>query len=395
MLPMNACGSFADEERSDNGVCGRLVYIASLLVAVLLVPGCFVDAALKPGFYKPSALAGPKMRAHVVVVRNPANEEVIWREGIRGFTSLDVSMQPAYDQAVESAFASIFTQVEMVDEEEGLTDADFAVTMPSGFPEVIAFSITECKSRSVVATFNSDGVQPQFIDNLGATITFHILALPTLGLFWPMAALIHDVNKPRTLASLEQTISSALEHVTTSLRSDSTFLDRLPQHRVALSSEAAGDDHLQVGDMEAAFDAYAAAIAEAVPWSSLHQRLVEKVLRIVPLLSDAPPIPDEARRRMARGLALCAEAGSDPAGYARAAEEMMLAVGIAPWWGKAYLNVGIALEGAEMYAEAVVFLKRYLLANPNAEDRRTVQDKIYALELKAEDHASTVVGVAK
>ncbi len=105
---------------------------------------------------------------------------------------------------------------------------------------------------------------------------------------------------------------------------------------------------------------------------------------IVKLTSDlkpAPAIPEEARKHFVEGTAIV-KAAKNPAQQALAAQSFTEALKMAPWWGDAYYNLGVAQELAEKYDEAEKAFNFYLLSNPNATEKREVQDRIYALSAK-------------
>ena len=70
--------------------------------------------------------------------------------------------------------------------------------------------------------------------------------------------------------------------------------------------------------------------------------------------------------------------------YDLAANEMMQAIGVAPWWSTAYYNLALLQEKQGYVDDAMRNFKLYVLANPNAPDARGVQDRIYALEMRLE-----------
>jgi predicted TPR repeat methyltransferase len=106
-------------------------------------------------------------------------------------------------------------------------------------------------------------------------------------------------------------------------------------------------------------------------------------MRLLATYRDVPQPSEEARRRMVRGKLLLKEA-QGPLDADAAAQEIAKAIELAPWWWDAYYNLGIVSEKAGHFTDAIGCLKLYLLASPNGPDARAVQDKIYALELKAE-----------
>ena len=67
---------------------------------------------------------------------------------------------------------------------------------------------------------------------------------------------------------------------------------------------------------------------------------------------------------------------------ALAAQSCTEALKVAPWWGDAYYNLGVAQELAEKYDEAEKALTFYLLSNPGETEKRDAQDRIYALSAK-------------
>lgn len=146
----------------------------------------------------------------------------------------------------------------------------------------------------------------------------------------------------------------------------------------------AGDSALAAGDGRAAFAAYTRTLTG--PWSddetSRHARMA--LMKLVGDHPDyAPPVPEEARRHMVRAQALLKDSAEFSA-YDAALGEMAMAAGAAPWWSDVYYNAALVAEKAGYVDDAMRGLKEYLAANPHARDARAVQDKIYALEVKAE-----------
>ncbi len=112
--------------------------------------------------------------------------------------------------------------------------------------------------------------------------------------------------------------------------------------------------------------------------------LREKIIKSALGMKSAPAVPEEAERNMARGTAF-AQKAADAAGYKRAIAEFEAASNAAPWLAIAYYDLGVVQEKAGLYQEAIKSLKFYLLASPNAKNAREVKNKIYALEVDAED----------
>ncbi|MCR4346169.1 MAG: ankyrin repeat domain-containing protein [Sulfuricaulis sp.] len=105
------------------------------------------------------------------------------------------------------------------------------------------------------------------------------------------------------------------------------------------------------------------------------------IIKLASELKPAPAIPEEARKHFIEGTAIV-KAAKNPAQQALAAQSFTEAVIIAPWWGDAYYNLGVAQELAEKYNEAEQAFNFYLLSNPGATEKREVQDRIYALSAK-------------
>jgi len=107
--------------------------------------------------------------------------------------------------------------------------------------------------------------------------------------------------------------------------------------------------------------------------------LREKIIRLACGMTPPPAIPEEARRHyvMATTLFRAAKKVED---FGGSIDEFKGALLIAPWWPEANQNLGLALEAAQRYDEAIAALKLYLAANPGEKDARAVQDEIYKIE---------------
>ncbi len=105
------------------------------------------------------------------------------------------------------------------------------------------------------------------------------------------------------------------------------------------------------------------------------------IIKLASEMKPAPPIPEEARKHFVEGTAIV-KAAKNPAQQALAAQSFTEALKVAPWWGDAYYNLGVAQELAEKYDEAEQAFNFYLLSNPKATEKREVQDRIYALSAK-------------
>ena len=105
------------------------------------------------------------------------------------------------------------------------------------------------------------------------------------------------------------------------------------------------------------------------------------ILRLASEMKPAPAIPEEARIHFVEGTAIV-KAAKNPAQQTLAAQSFTEALKVAPWWGDAYYNLGVAQELAEKYDAAEQAFNFYLLSNPSVTEKREVQDRIYALSAK-------------
>jgi tetratricopeptide (TPR) repeat protein len=109
--------------------------------------------------------------------------------------------------------------------------------------------------------------------------------------------------------------------------------------------------------------------------------LREKIIGHVRTMKRAPAISEEARRHYVRALTLLEEA-KQASDSADAAEEFRQALLIAPWWGDAYMKMGLALETAQRYDEAIASLRLFIATKPRDKVLRQAQDEIYKIEAK-------------
>ena len=108
--------------------------------------------------------------------------------------------------------------------------------------------------------------------------------------------------------------------------------------------------------------------------------LREQIIKLAQELKPGPAVPEEADRRMARGTAAFKGAKS-VADYRDAAKEFEQATQAAPWYGDAYLNLGVTQDKAENYEAALRSLKLALLASPNDKEIKAL---IYEVEYRKE-----------
>ena len=125
--------------------------------------------------------------------------------------------------------------------------------------------------------------------------------------------------------------------------------------------------------------------------------LRERIIKHVQTMRPAPAIPEEAKKRLNRGMA-AAESAKAENDYKDAIEEFRKAVTIAPWLGIGYRNLAVIQDKAGQYAQALQNLKLFLLTNPpaaDAEAAKTLMDKIEYRQEKAAKESSPQAIAAK
>ena len=107
--------------------------------------------------------------------------------------------------------------------------------------------------------------------------------------------------------------------------------------------------------------------------------LREKIIKLA--LEVKPAVPEEARRHYVMAKTLF-EAAKKPEDFGDSIAEFKAALLIAPWWPEANRNLGLALEAAQRFDEAITYVKLYMTTNPGEENTRAAQDEIYKIEAK-------------
>lgn len=108
------------------------------------------------------------------------------------------------------------------------------------------------------------------------------------------------------------------------------------------------------------------------------------ILRAQATATSPAPIPEEARKHFVMGVTLFKEAKTSD-DFAQVESQFKRAVDLAPQWPDARYNLALSKEAAGDYAGALADLKIYQQFSLSDADARTAQDKIYALEAKAEE----------
>jgi tetratricopeptide (TPR) repeat protein len=126
--------------------------------------------------------------------------------------------------------------------------------------------------------------------------------------------------------------------------------------------------------------------------------LRERIIKHVQTMRPAPAIPEEAKKRLNRGMA-AAESAKTENDYKDAIEEFRKAVTIAPWLGIGYRNLAVMQDKAGQYAQALQNLRLFLLTSPpaaDAEAAKTLMDKIeYRQEKAAKESGPQAIAAKK
>lgn len=120
----------------------------------------------------------------------------------------------------------------------------------------------------------------------------------------------------------------------------------------------------------------------------MYRRLIRGTVGVVVLVglvsvTMAGPVPDEARRYMARGMA-AVEMAKSVDDYVFAVKEFEQAARLAPDWPDVYYNMGRVQSKAGDYSSAMKSFQRYLELAPKSPDAAKVQEEIFKLEYRQE-----------
>ena len=114
---------------------------------------------------------------------------------------------------------------------------------------------------------------------------------------------------------------------------------------------------------------------EALTIDATNQPLRVKIIKLAQKIQPSPELPEEAERYLARGEA-AVEIAQDDQGFKLAADEFSSALQIAPWFADIYFNLGVVLDKAGNYDEAIGNLNFYLIAVPHDKDAKKLKYKI-------------------
>jgi tetratricopeptide (TPR) repeat protein len=109
--------------------------------------------------------------------------------------------------------------------------------------------------------------------------------------------------------------------------------------------------------------------------SPRNMALRERVIELSKQLRPAPAIPEEAKRRLEKGLGAVADAKLDE-DYLVAAAEFEAASVAAPWWGDPYHHLGVVYEKAKQPAQALAALRLALAVDPEDKDVKSLLARV-------------------
>jgi hypothetical protein len=110
-------------------------------------------------------------------------------------------------------------------------------------------------------------------------------------------------------------------------------------------SQRTGTSSTPNGTLAALMTNYVAAVQSGPEGSDTDQQLREKIISLAQKTSPTPTVSEEARRHFVMGTTYMKEAKT-PHDYYQAISVYKKALLIAPWFGDAYYNLGIASEAS-------------------------------------------------
>ena len=107
------------------------------------------------------------------------------------------------------------------------------------------------------------------------------------------------------------------------------------------------------------------------------------LLSVINNNSFAQTIPEAAREKYVMAITLRNQA-KNASDYDSPITKFKDAIALAPSWAEAYKELGLTLELAGKFDEAISNLTKYISFNPPADDARKAQDEIYIIKAKKE-----------
>lgn len=150
-----------------------------------------------------------------------------------------------------------------------------------------------------------------------------------------------------------------------------------------LEAEKAGDAAAQAANSDEALSRYREALALTPRGSEPERRIREKAVKLVLATPNPPEVPEAAKHNMTRAEFFVKKAAG-PEDYRKALGDIEAALKLAPWWGKAYYNLGVVKEALQDFKGASDSFSLYLAAAPDAPDAKAVKKKLVELEVDME-----------
>lgn len=113
------------------------------------------------------------------------------------------------------------------------------------------------------------------------------------------------------------------------------------------------------------------------------------LLSVINNNSFAQTIPEAAREKYIMAIALRDQA-KNASDYDSPITKFKDVIALAPSWAEAYKELGLTLELAGKFDEAISNLTKYISFNPPADDARKAQDEIYIIKAKKEKKENEV-----
>lgn len=365
------------------------IELASLAVcASLILEGCAGTLRLSKGFAQTPSSSGQPVPVTVRLVVDKSVRATHFKAGMSSFPfgigNSVIYTDPGFSDALKTDLSRIFSEVRLEGSLDDGKEADYTAVVGDDFPKTLTVTFSDARSNSVVAAYHSpclDADKMYYRDSLAWDFFGQFLGVVLFPIIVPIFMSADTSGEYRKTA--EGAVASAIRSIDTQILADDE-VTQTPAAKAKLTRlEASGDRAAEGGDVEVALGAYSSFLGRVRYEGRNDKRVREKGLKLLGSTRTKLPVPEEARRRMARGQYLAKEA-HERTDYTSAEAEMQQAVHAAPWWPAAYYNLGLTQVAAGDFADASRSLNLYLLAAPDAQDADAVRRKIYELEVKAE-----------
>ncbi len=362
--------------------------IRSVLLSALLLATSACSGTLTPGYFQPTA--GPaNLPLRVALLDDaglhPQPYDYKVPGGFGGTFTL--TLEPEFSNAVKTEMGSLFQDVKLVADSKQMNGEDLIAKVSSSFhSERATLSLALLlpgSEEELVRSETSNPIEIQCNSSCGAAAFFTGFSL---GLLSPITIpMMSEGQIEPTRASIEQTTTTMLHAFDKLIRSNKGLVRVVRNTQAARSSLAAAEQADKAGQRLPALSGYARTFVlrpEPTPNPEMDRQLLTKIDVLLSTAGNLPPVPEEARRYVARSNALMKSASTE--GYDLVLAEMDEAVIAAPLWPEATFNRGLIQEAAGQYKQAIRSLSLYLRLAPKAQDAPAVQTKIYELEMMAE-----------